>query len=112
MEEIRALRDRKTEPDVTSPPGAPTGSDGTTATIDREHYEELLSRLGQLELEKHQLQEYKNTMVDTKAALNDREKDLQEAKAKLLMMEEELRRIKKMGWWKRLFGRGWRMTGG
>jgi excisionase family DNA binding protein len=131
MNEIKALRGRKEDRNAASSVGEPQGSDGITVikdgehsvgeprgsdgitlTIDREHYEELLSRLGQLELEKEQLLEYKNSMVDTKAALIQREKGLQEAEAKLFMMEEELRRIKKMGWWRRLFGRGWRMTGG
>jgi hypothetical protein len=51
-------------------------------------------------------------MVETKGALSHKEKEFQQAKAKLHMMEEELRRLKKMGWWKRVFGRKWKMTGG
>jgi hypothetical protein len=51
-------------------------------------------------------------MVETKAAIYDKERQLEQVKAKLLMMEEELRRIKKMGWWDRLFGRRWRIIGG
>jgi hypothetical protein len=68
--------------------------------------------LGQLESENKDLAKYRDSMVETKAALNQKEKNLQQAEAKLHMMEEELRRLKKMGWWKRVFGRGWRMTGG
>lgn len=112
MDEIRILRDQKKDPNVTRSAGGARGSDGITVTVDREYYEELLGRLGQLELEKQHLLKYKDSMVDTKAALSNKEMDLQKAKAKLLMMEEELRRIKKMNWWRRLFGRGWRMTGG
>jgi hypothetical protein len=44
--------------------------------------------------------------------LNDRERELQKVTAKLHMMEEELRRLKKMGWWNRVFSRKWRMIGG
>ena len=125
MDEIRALLDGKEDKSVTTPVGISaditeattkaeiaSGSDGTTVVVDREHYEELLTRLGQLELEKQNLLVYKNSMVETKAAINDKERQLQQVKAKLLMMEEELRRIKKMGWWKRLLGRKWRSIGG
>ena len=87
-------------------------SGGDTITIDRAHYEELLTRVGQLEVEKENLLVYKNNMVQTKGVLSHKEKEFQQAKAKLHMMEEELRRLKKMGWWKRVFGRKWRMTGG
>ena len=125
MDEIRALLDGKEDKSVTTPVGTSaditeattkaeiaSGSDGTTVVVDREHYEELLTRLGQLELEKQNLLVYKNSMVETKAAINDKERQLEQVKAKLLMMEEELRLIKKMGWWKRLLGRKWRSIGG
>jgi len=87
-------------------------ADGTTVTVDRNHYEEILTRLGQLELENRNLLVYKDSMVKTKSVLNDREKELQKVTAKLHMMEEELRRLKKMGWWNRVFGRKWRTIGG
>ncbi len=125
MNEIRALLDGKEDQRVASPvdtfadtiePAATAGlsseTDGTTVRVDREHYEELLTRLGQLELEKQDLLVYKNSMVETKAAIYEKETQLEQVKAKLLMMEEELRRIKKMGLWKRLFGRKWRTIGG
>jgi excisionase family DNA binding protein len=86
--------------------------DGTNVTVDRNHYEEILTRLGQLELENRNLLVYKDSMVKTKSALSDREKELQKVRAKLHMMEEELRRLKKMGWWNRVFGRKWRTIGG
>ena len=86
--------------------------DGTTVTVDRNHYEEILTRVGQLELENRNLLVYKDSMVKTKSVLNDKERELQKVRAKLHMMEEELRRLQKMGWWKRVFGRKWRMIGG
>jgi DNA-binding transcriptional MerR regulator len=86
--------------------------DGTTVTVDRNHYEEILTRVGRLELENRNLRVYKDSMVKIKSVLNDREKELQEVTAKLHMMEEELRRLKKMSWWNRAFGRKWRMIGG
>jgi len=87
-------------------------SGGTTVIVDRDHYEEMLTRLGRLELENRNLLVYKDSMVKTKSLLNDRERELQKVTAKLLMMEEELSRLKKMGWWNRVFGRKWRMIGG
>ncbi len=86
--------------------------DGTTVTVDRNHYEEILTRLGKLELENRNLIVYKDSIVKTKSVLNDRERELQKVTAKLHMMEEELRRLKKMGWWNRVFGRKWRTIGG
>ena len=124
-DEIESLLKKEKKPDFVSPEvkaaDAETvstveskveNSGGTTVTVERAHYEELLTRVGQLEVEKENLLVYKNSMVETKGALSHKEKEFQQAKAKLHMMEEELRRLKKMGWWKRVFGRKWRMTGG
>jgi hypothetical protein len=124
-DEIEVLLRTEKEPDVVSPEIEVAESEavstaerkvddsgGVTVTIERAHYEELLTRVGQLEVEKENLLVYKNNMVETKGALSHKEKEFQQAKAKLHMMEEELRRLKKMGWWKRVFGRKWRMTGG
>ena len=125
MAEIETLLQKEIEPAVISPEVKAAESEavstieskvddsgGVTVTVERAHYEELLTRVGQLEVEKENLLVYKNDMVETKGALNHKEKEFQQAKAKLHMMEEELRRLKKMGWWKRVFGRKWRMTGG
>ena len=125
MDEIEALLKPEKELGVISPEVKATESEavgtaeskvddsgGITVTVDRAHYEELLTRVGQLEVEKENLLVYKNNMVETKGALSHKEKEFQQAKAKFHMMEEELRRLKKMGWWKRMFGRKWRMTGG
>ena len=124
-DEIEALIKTEKDPGVISPEIKAVESEAVstaeskvddsgeiTVTIDRTHYEELLTRVGQLEVEKENLLVYKNNMVETKGALSHKEKEFQQAKAKLHMMEEELRRLKKMGWWKRVFGRKWRMTGG
>lgn len=125
MDEIEALLKTEKEPAVISPEAKAAESEavstieskvddsgGITVAVERAHYEELLTRVGQLEAEKENLLVYKNNMVETKGALSHKEKEFQQAKAKLRMMEEELRRLKKMGWWKRVFGRKWRMTGG
>ena len=125
MDEIKALLDGKEDTSIPTPVAKSADISevaakteiasegyGATVVLDRKHYEELLIRVGQLELEKQNLLVYKNSMVETKAAISDKEKQLQQAKAKLRMMEEELKRIKKMGWWKRLFGRKWRIIGG
>ena len=85
--------------------------DGTTVTVDTNRYEEMLTRLGRLELENRDLLAYKDSMVKMKSVLSDKEKELQKVTAKLHMMEEELRRLKKMGWWNRVFGRKWRTMG-
>jgi hypothetical protein len=124
-DEIKALLEVKDDPGVTISEAKPIESkditvteaesddgDGTAVSVEREHYEEILTRLGQLELENQNLLVYKDSMVKTKTVLSDRETELQRVRAKLHMMEEELRRLKKMGWWKRVFGRKWRMTGG
>jgi hypothetical protein len=125
MDEIKALLETGEESGVISPEVRPAGSEAvvtaesevgvsaeTTVTVDRKHYEELLTTLGQLEMEKENLLLYKNNMLETKGALSHKEKEFQQAKAKLHMIERELRRLRKMGWWKRVFGRKWRMTGG
>lgn len=125
MDEIEALLKTEKESGVIKTEARPAESEavipveigvgdsaGTTVTVERGHYEELLTRVGQLEVEKENLLVYKKNMVDTKGALSHKEEEFQQAKAKLHMMEEELRRLKKMGWWKRVFGRKWRMTGG
>jgi hypothetical protein len=125
MDEIEALLETEKESGVITPEVKAAESETVstaksknsdsgeiTITVDRAHYEELLTRVGQLEMEKDNLLVYKKNMVETKGALNHREREFQQTKAKLHMMEEELRRLKKMGWWKRVFGRKWRMTGG
>lgn len=125
MDEVRALLDGKEDErvatqaatsadmsEVTAKGEISSEGDGTTVVLAREHYEKLLAQVGKLELEKQNLLVYKKSMVETKAAISDKERQLQQVKAKLLMMEEELRRVKKMGWWKRLFGRKWRIIGG
>ena len=125
MDEIEALLETEKKPGVITPEVKTAESEavstaeskigesgGTTITVDRAHYEEILTRVGQLEVEKENLLVYKKNMVETKGALSHKETEFQQTKAKLHMMEEELRRLKKMGWWKRVFGRTWRMTGG
>jgi hypothetical protein len=106
------VREQYENSDVTTPTRSSGDGDGANVTLDREHYEELLTRLGQVELENQNLLKYRDSIVDIKATLSKKETDLQQVEAKLHMMEEELRRLKNMTWWKRVFGREWKMTGG
>ena len=109
---MKAEHDQYEVSDATYPLISTDDGDGSSITLDREHYEELLTRLGQLEIEKQNLLKYRDSIVETTAALSQKERILQEVEAKCHMMEEELRRLKRMGWWKRLFKRTWRSTGG
>lgn len=66
----------------------------------------LLSHLRDFAEQREGLVHYKNSLIDTKLALEESVNALLKSKAKLRMLEEELRRIRKMSWWKRLFWRG------
>ncbi len=66
-----------------------TRDDTSKVTLNREHYEGLLIRLGQYESERRYLLEYK-TGLETK------EKELQ-------ALKEENERLKRAGFWERLF---------
>ena len=66
----------------------------------------LLSHLRNLAEQREGLVSYKNSLIDAKLALEESVSDLLKSKAKLRMLEEELRRIRKMSWWQRLFWRG------
>ncbi|UCG12131.1 MAG: helix-turn-helix domain-containing protein [Deltaproteobacteria bacterium] len=105
MDEIRNLRASRKKSGGSGPGRTAHGDIKATVTLERDHYEELLTRLGQLESENQHLLEYKNDLVDIKTALVDREKDLGEVMAKLLMAEEELKKVRRMAWWQKLFGR-------
>jgi len=125
LDEIRGLLEPEADKGISGPVKSPAKPDKVTVstvktaaddklhtTVDRARYEEVLTKLARLESENQNLLAYKDSIVKTKATLNEREKELHQVKAKLHMMEEELRRLKKMGWLKRVFGRKWRMTGG
>lgn len=78
----------------------------TFVAIYTEDSKKLLSHLRNLAEQQEGLINYKNSLIDAKLALEESVSDLLKSKAKLRMLEEELRRIRKMSWWQRLFWRG------
>jgi hypothetical protein len=66
---------------------------------------QLLVCLRNLEIEANKLAKYKSNLIASKLALENTANELSKAQAKLRMLEGELRQIRKMGWWKRLFWR-------
>lgn len=66
---------------------------------------EMLVHWKNLVEEREGLLKYKNSLVDTKVALEQSVSDLLKTKAKVRMLEEELRRIRTMSWWRRLLWR-------
>jgi len=78
----------------------------TFVGIYTEDSKKLLSHLRNLAEQREELIYYKNSLIDAKLALEESVSDLLKSKAKLRMVEEELRRIRKMSWWQRLFWRG------
>ena len=66
---------------------------------------EFLIWLRKLVLEKEELLRYKSGLIDTKLKLENTVNELSKTQAKLGMVEDKLRRIRKMSWWKRLFWR-------
>jgi hypothetical protein len=68
--------------------------------------QKLLSQLKNLVQEREELLQHKNNLIDTKLALEERVSDLLKTKAKVRMIEDELRRVRKMSWWQRLLWRG------
>jgi chromosome segregation ATPase len=65
----------------------------------------MLVHLRNLVEEREGLLKYKNSLVDTKLALEESVSELMKTKAKVRMLEEELRRIRTMSLWRRLFWR-------
>lgn len=107
MDNVRALRDRAMshdkKDDVAENRGGSEAVNGNV-TIERTHYEGLLTRLGQLEAKQELLLEYRvgieaknKTIADQQAALEAKERELAEIRAEV----ERLR----MPWYKRIFKR-------
>jgi len=78
----------------------------TFVGIYTEDSKKLLSHLRSLAEQREGLINCMNSLIDAKLALEESVSDLMKSKAKLRMLEEELRRIRKMSWWQRLFWRG------
>lgn len=88
MDEVRALRQRQeetTKNDVSNFIGF-SGQDKTIVPVERSHYEGLLTRLGQLETEKRYLLEYK-------ANIEDKDKELSEARVTISKARNELQKM-------------------
>jgi hypothetical protein len=66
---------------------------------------ELLVWLRDLEVEVNRLSDYKSSLIASKVALENTANELSRTKAKLRMLEGEVRDIRMMSWWKRLFWR-------
>jgi predicted site-specific integrase-resolvase len=109
MDDVRALRnkamshDKKVDVAKNSDKDEAVNDTVTgTVTVERTHYEGLLTRLGQLEAKQELLLEYREglqakdkELANTKAALEARERELAEIKA-------EVDRLR-LPWWKRLW---------
>jgi hypothetical protein len=65
----------------------------------------LFTHLINLEEGRERLLKCRNSLIDTKLALEESVSELLQTKAKARMLEEELRRIRKMSWWQRLLWR-------
>jgi predicted Zn finger-like uncharacterized protein len=63
----------------------------------------LLLRLRNLGVEANKLLKYKGSLIGSKLELEKTADELSKTQAKLRMLEGEIRRIRKMSWWKRLF---------
>ena len=66
---------------------------------------QLFVWLRNLEVEGSRLSEYKSSLIASKLALENTANKLSRTQAKLRMLEGEVRDIRKMSWWKRLFWR-------
>jgi predicted Zn finger-like uncharacterized protein len=67
--------------------------------------QKLLTQLRRSVQEGEGLLSYKNSLIETKLALEESASELLKSKAKVRMLEEELRRIRKKSWWQRLLWR-------
>jgi excisionase family DNA binding protein len=82
-----------------------TQQDITRVTLDREHYEGLLVRLGQLEAEKRYLLEYRQDAERKDKTIADQQTELQAKECELAEIRAENERLKQIKWWERLFRR-------
>lgn len=120
MDEVRTLRETRlltSDDQVIKKEGSLTPGNNLV-TVDREHYEGLLTRLGQLEAEKRYLLEYKTGLEQQSKDLAEAEKLLQEKnraiadqQATIQAREKELAEIRaeverlKLPWYRRIFKR-------
>ena len=78
----------------------------STITIGKERFDKLMSISKAYENQRQALIDCTGNLLDTKIALDEREKELAETTAKLHMLEDTLRGFRRMKWWRRLFWRG------
>lgn len=121
LAEVRALcnqGDTQDDTGIVSGDIPMTQQDTNRVTLDRQHYEGLLIKLGQYEAERRYLLEYKagleakdKELAETKENLTAQAQDLAETKATLQARETELAQIReevqrlRLPWWKRWFHR-------
>ncbi len=96
-DQIRTLRDGQGKIDK-----SPRVHEKGKFSVDRTHYEGLLTRLGQLEVKQQLLLEYKTGLEAKNRELLETRERLTEAEQKVKKLEAEVDRLKK-SWWKRLF---------
>lgn len=115
MDEVRALRQNRVitskseviDFDDDSTPGYNLGNN--EIPIDRNHYEALLTRLGQLEANQQLLLEYRQGIEKKDIALAEKDKVIAEQQTTLQAKEKELAEIRaeverlRLPFWKRLF---------
>jgi DNA-binding transcriptional MerR regulator len=122
LSEVKAICDKgiqkETENDteIVSKVVSDTKHDTNIVTINRQHYEGLLIRLGQLESEKRYLLEYKGgleakdkelstvkeTLSEAEKFLAAKNKIMQQAGEKIRELEAEVARLK-LPWWKKIW---------
>ncbi len=102
---LKFLGDEKGKATVTALALITPDISGTPCRIYARDPKEMIVYLKNLVEEREGLLKYKNSLVDTKLALEESVSDLMKTKAKVRMLEEELRRIRTMSWWRRLLWR-------
>ncbi len=102
---LKFLGDEKGEATVTALALITPDFKDTPCRIYTRNPKEVLVHLKKLVEEREGLLKYKNSLVDSKLALEESVTDLMKTKAKVRMLEEELRRVRAMSWWRRLLWR-------
>ena len=102
---LKFLGDEKGKATVTALALITPDFSDTPCRIYTRDFKKMLVHLKNLVEEREGLLKYKNSLVDTKLALEESVSDLLKTKAKVRMLEEELRRIRRMSWWRRVLWR-------
>jgi excisionase family DNA binding protein len=105
LAEVQALCNQSDKPDDTDNVTSDNQDtqDVNRVTIDRAHYDGLLVRLGQYEAERRYLIEYKKGLEIKDKELSQTKEKLQQREAEFDRLKEENERLKRAGFWERLF---------